>query len=172
VAGARLAIGKVYLTITDRSPDTHNATIVEPELMSLQAARTTVPFDFGIPGQAPDGWIMDEQVRVNDLGGGSFVEIVWANPGHASIVFSVSAVHQHDGTPMRRLVGPDSFREIEIGGAPAVIVKGGWDRDSGEWAWLDVTTLIWTRDDVQYSLTTVGDEISETDLVTMAESTR
>jgi hypothetical protein len=42
------------------------------------------------------------------------------------------------------LVGLDSYREIEIGGEPAVIVTGGWDAGSREWAWLEHTTLIWT----------------------------
>jgi hypothetical protein len=172
IASLQETIGDVYLAITDRSPDTSDATIVEPELMSLQAARAAVPFDFGLPTQVPDGWLIEEQVRVNDLGGGPFVEILWANPGHGKISFSVWPAHQGDGAPISRLVGPDSFREIEIGGQPAVIVKGGWDHDSREWAWLEVTTLIWTVDDVLYTLATSSDEVSEADLVTMAESTR
>lgn len=161
-------IGNVYLTITDRSPDTSDATIVEPELMSLQAARTSVPFDFGIPQQAPDGWIMDEQVRVNDLGGGPFVEIEWTNPGHGNI--SLSA--REDNGSASRLVGPDSFREVEVSGQPAVLLKGAWDHDSREWMWLEVTTLIWKVDGVEYSLSASGHDLSEADLITMAESTR
>jgi len=165
-------IGSVYLSIADRSPDTSDATIVEPQLMTLEAARAAVPFDFDHPTRGPDGWVMDEQVRVNDLGGGPFVKIMWSNPGHAGIVFSASPAHLDDGTPVSTLIGPDSFREIVIGGQPAVIVKGGWDHDSREWAWPDVTTLVWTVDEVKYSLSTASGEISEAELVTMAESAR
>jgi len=161
-------IGNVYLTITDRSPDTSDATIVEPELMSLQAARTAVPFYFGIPSQVPDGWVMEEQVRVNDLGGGPYVQIEWTNPGHGNI--SLSA-REDDGSASR-LVGPNSFREVEVGGQPAVLLKGAWDHDSQEWMWLEVTTLIWKMDGVEYSLSASGRDLSEADLITIAESTR
>lgn len=175
IASLQEAIGNVHLTITDRSPDTSDATIVEPELMSLEAARTAVPFDFGIPRQIPDGWVMDEQVRVCDLGGGPFVEILWTNPddpGAGVLFFSARPALQDDGSPADWLVGLDSFREIEIGGQPAVIIKGGWDHDSQKWAWPGVTTLIWTVDDIQYLLQTSSDKISEADLVTMASSIR
>jgi len=172
IASLQETIGNVYLVITDQSPDTSDATIIEPELMSLQAARTAVPFNFGIPTQVPDGWVMDEQVRVNDLGGGPFVEIQWANLGHGNITLSVRAAYQDDGAPSGTLVGLDSFRETKVGGQPAVIVRGGWDYDSRAWAWPEVTSLIWTTGDVQYTLVTSSDEISETDLVIMAESTR
>ena len=161
-------IGNVYLTITDRSPDTSDATIVEPELMSLQAARTAVPFYFGIPSQVPDGWVMEEQVRVNDLGGGPYVQIEWTNPGHGNI--SLSA-REDDGSASR-LVGPNSFREVEVGGQPAVLLKGAWDHDSQEWMWLEVRTLIWKMDGVEYSLSASGRDLSEADLITIAESTR
>ena len=161
-------IGNVYLTITDRSPDTSDATIVEPELMSLQAARTAVPFYFGIPSQVPDGWVMEEQGRVNDLGGGPYVQIEWTNPGHGNI--SLSA-REDDGSASR-LVGPNSFREVEVGGQPAVLLKGAWDHDSQEWMWLEVTTLIWKMDGVEYSLSASGRDLSEADLITIAESTR
>ena len=161
-------IGNVYLAITDRSPDTSDATIVEPELMSLEAARTAVPFDFGIPSQVPDGWVMADQVPVNDLGGGPYVQIEWTNPGHGNI--SLSA-REDDGSASR-LVGPDSFREVEVGGQPAVFLKGAWDHDSREWMWLEVTTLIWKMDGVEYSLSVSGHDLSETDLITMAESAR
>ena len=161
-------IGNVYLAITDRSPDTSDATIVEPELMSLEAARTAVPFDFGIPSQVPDGWVMADQVRVNDLGGGPYVQIEWTNPDHGNI--SLSA-REDDGSASR-LVGPDSFREVEVGGQPAVLLKGAWDHVSQEWMWPEVTTLIWKMDGVEYNLSASDHDLSETDLITMAESTR
>lgn len=175
VASLQETIGNVYLTITDRSPDTSDATIVEPELMSLQAARTAVPFDFGIPSQVPDDWVMDEQVKVTDLGGGPFVEIRWANSDEPKtwIEFSARSALQDDGSPSgRRLVGADSFREIEINGQPAVIVRGVWDHYSREWAWPEVITLIWTVEDVEYTLSTSDSEGSEARLVAIAESTR
>jgi len=173
VASLQETIGKIYLTITDRAPDTSDATIVEPELMSLQAARAAVPFDFGIPSQVPEDWIMEEQVRVTDLGSGPFVEIRWINSDDAGteMMFSARSALQEDGSPSFWLVGQDSFREIEISGQPAVIVRGGWDRDSREWAWPEVMTLMWAMNGVEYTLSTSDAEGSEAKLVTIAEST-
>lgn len=151
-----------------------DAAIVEPELMLLQAARTAVPFDFGIPNQVPDDWVTDERVRVTDLGGGPFVEIRWTNPDGAGtgIEFSARSALQNDGSPSGWLVGPNSFREIEISSQPAVIGRGGWDHDSREWNGSKVITLIWTVDDVECTLSTSYSEGSEARLIGMAESTR
>jgi hypothetical protein len=173
IASLQETIGDICLTITDRSPDTSDATIVEPELMSLEAARKAVPFDFGIPSQVPDGWIMDKQVSVNDLGGGPIVEMVWNNSDDTGtgIFFSARSAPQDDGSPVSWLVGPNSFQEIRIGGRPAVIVRGGWDHDSQEWAGPKVITLIWTVDEVEYTLSTSDSEGSEARLMAMAEST-
>jgi len=174
VASLQETIGKVYLTITDRAPDTSDATIVEAELMSLQAAQTAVPFDFGIPSQVPEEWIMDEQVRVTDLGSGPLVEIRWISSDDAGtgMMFSARSALQDAGSPSFRLVGQDSFQEIEISGQPAVIVRGGWDHDSREWAWPEKITLIWTVNGVEYTLSTSDREGSEAQLAAIAESTQ
>ena len=168
IASLDVTIGNIKLSVADRSPDSSDATIVEPELMSLEAAREAAPFAFRIPTEIPDGLAMDEQVRVNDLGGGPFVEMLWTKPGGGG--FSLTA-RQEPGSSSW-LVGLDSYREIEIGGEPAAIVTGGWDADSREWAWLEQTTLIWAVDDVQYTLSASADNLSEAELIAIAESVR
>jgi hypothetical protein len=168
IAGLDVTIGNIRLSVADRSPDSSDAKIIEPELMSLEAAREVVPFAFGIPTEIPDGLAMDEQVRVNDLGGGPFVEMQWTKPGGGGFSFSV---RQDPGSPSW-LVGLDSYREIEIGGEPAAIVTGGWDADSQEWGWLEHTTLIWAVDGVQYTLGAGVDNFTGADLITIAESVR
>ena len=111
---------------------------------------------------------MDEQVRVSDLDGGPFVEMQWARPGGGGFFFVVC----QDPSSSSWLVGLDSYREIEIGGEPAVIVTGGWDAGSREWAWSEHTTLIWTVDGVQYRLSASADNFFEADLIAIAESVR
>ncbi len=170
MARLHVTIGNVILTSIDRSPDTSGATIVAPELMSLQAARTAVPFDFSIPTLVPDGWVMDEQVRVNDLGGGTFVELVWTNSGRGNLTLSARSIAQADGSPANTLVGMSDLREVEIGGQPAALVMGGWDHDSREWAWPEVMTLYWTSADTAYALSTVDPAVTEAELKAMAES--
>ncbi len=168
IADLDVMIGSIRLSVADRSPDSSDATIVEPEVMSLEAAREVVPFAFGIPTGIPDGLVMDEQVRVSDLGGGPFVEMQWARPGGGGFFFMVC----QDPSSSSWLVGLDSYREIEIGGEPAVIVTGGWDAGSRDWAWSEHTTLIWTVDSVQYRLSASADNFSEADLIAIAESVR
>lgn len=168
IAGLDVTIGNIRLSVADRSPDSSDARIVEPEMMSLDAAREAVPFAFGIPTEIPDGLAMDEQVRVNDLGGGPFVEMAWTKPRGGGFSFTV----RQDPGSSSWLVGVDSYREIEIGGEPAIIVTGGWDADSREWAWLEHTTLIWTMDGVQYTLGASADNFAEADLIAIAESVR
>jgi hypothetical protein len=170
IAALDITVGDITLSVADRSPDSSDATIVEPELMSLEAARGAVPFAFGIPTEIPDGLVMDEQVLVNDLGGGPFVEVQWTDPGIVGVAFSLTARQDPDLSSW--LVGLDSYREIEIGGEPAALVTGGWDADSREWAWLERTMLIWTVDGVQYTLSASADNFSEADLIAIAESTR
>jgi hypothetical protein len=168
IARLDVIIGEIKLGVVDRSPDSRDARIVWPELMSLEAAREAVPFAFRIPTEIPDGLAMDERVRVNDLGGGPFVEMQWAKLGGGGFSFAA----RQDPGASSWLVGLDSYREIEIGGEPAIIVTGGWDADSREWAWLEHTTLIWTVDGVQYTLGASADDFSEAALIAIAESVR
>ncbi|MFO7698967.1 MAG: hypothetical protein R6X16_17695 [Anaerolineae bacterium] len=170
MSSLRVTIGNVILTSADRSPYTGDATIVAPELMSLQASRTAVPFDFSIPTRVPDGWVMDDQVRVNDLGSGPFVELVWTNAGRGNLTLSARSVAQAHGLSTSTLVGTSDVREVEIGGQPAALVTGGWDHDSREWAWPEVMTLYWTSADTEYALSTSDPAVTEAELMAMAES--
>jgi hypothetical protein len=77
-----------------------------------------------------------------------------------------------DGTPSSWLIGTDRYQEIEIQGEPAVVVQGGWDSTSGQWAVPRAITIVWTRNGVQYHLVSASSVVSQEDLVRMAKSTR
>jgi len=168
----QMRIGDAVITVTDRSPDTGNATVVAPKLMTLQDARTSVAFEFLTPAVSPEGWTMDSQVRVYDLGSGPFVEIVWTNPGRGDIVYTARSVAQADSLPTSFLVGTSEVREVQLGGQPVALVKGGWDHESREWAWPEMTTLVWTRDGTMYTLLTSDRAVREAELLMMAEPAR
>jgi hypothetical protein len=165
----QMTIGRIYLSIADSLPDISHTTIIEPELMTLKEARAAVPFEFDIPAQIPLGWQMAEPVRLNDLGNGPYIHIDWACPGRGNIVLSIRAADPDDGTPGGWLVAPESSEEIQINGEPAVLIRGGWDADTHQWAWPEVTTIGWTRDGVEYRLE-AGADVSTVDLIGMAES--
>jgi len=161
-------IGGIRLVVTDRSPDSNDATIHEPELMTLQEAQAALPFAFGIPQQVPDGWSMAEQVRVWDFGNGPWVEVSWWNDGRAAITLSARSTTSAGSD---WLIGPNSSREIQVAGQTAAVIKGAWDHKTQEWRWPDVTTLMWAVDGIQYSLMAAGG-ISDQDLIAIAESVR
>lgn len=166
------SIGDVYLAVTDHLFETTKVVTIEQEWMPLEDAQAVVPYDFGFPTAAPDGWAMDAQVGVGYPEGIPVVEIQWTNLNHAGVIhLLIQPTHRpDDGTPLRTLVGTDSYQEIEINGVPAVFVKGGWDTDTREWLHPDVITILWRIGDVRYSLYTNDDSIPQADLVRMAES--
>jgi len=171
IADLVVTIGKIQLKPVDRLPDYGEPTVIAPQQMSLEEARSAVPFAFGVP-QLPEGWVMKGPVRVNDLGGGPFVEITWSNPGRASTLVFDAFCAPSGGLQFNYLVGTDSFREVQIGGQPAVVTRGGWDQPSNEWSHPEATTVIWKVGDVEYRLMTTSPNVSEEELLAIAESTR
>lgn len=158
-------IGDVYLSITDRLPDTgrvvvHDYTWVTPD---------QAPFPFGLPQYVPEGWTMDGQIGINHLRAEASDDILvrWTRPDHPHIFMSVYPL---SGEPAETLIGANSYREIAINGRPAVIVQGGWDSDTREWGHPDVTTVLWTVGELQYTLWSAGADVPEAELVRMAES--
>lgn len=162
------AIGDVYLSITDRLSDDSDVVVLTRQEVSLAEARAMVPFPFSLPTTPPVGWMQSEQVQVGNFQGEMDVQVQWINPGHPSIY--LNAFQPEEGLPISQLVGPESYQEMEIRGQPAVLVHGGWDSDTREWAHPDAKTILWAVDGVQYALWTSGSDLSDADLIAMAET--
>jgi hypothetical protein len=136
--------------------------------MSLAEARAALPFDFALPAYLPAGLTGDmEQVQVTQSPV-AMVKMVWRDTENGFVQLSAYAAGPEN---IQALVGPESSETIQLNGQEALLVRGGWDRQSRTWSGQPgLITLFWTVNDVRYRLLAYSEVVSLDELVAMAES--
>jgi hypothetical protein len=174
------------------------ATVVESpvqECLTVEEAREIVGLELSVPAWAPEGFTFDN--RICGLGldpTWDFAGLAWIGADKDSrININLDNLKWNDGLKDRigppatmAPVGPRSYKEVEIHGQPAVLVRGDW-----EWPWLTehaaeqavdgklelkwdkkrALQLYWVEGEILYHLYTSAD-VSVNDLIRMAESAR
>ncbi len=134
--------------------------------MMLDEAKTTVPFAFGVPTWAQEGFVlMDDNVTVNlDP---SQVVLKWQNESKERI--GLSATYYPAGSDPMQVVGSMSMKEVTVNGEPAGLVQGAWNDD--QWgADSGLVHLYWKVGDVAYILFSTERVLAIDDMIKMAES--
>lgn len=167
------AMGQIQLTIRSVWPaPTATVVLLETEPMPLSEAQAAVPFDFALPTYLPaslTGSGDEVEVARSPL---ALIKIQWRDPQGGVVQLSVRAAGSENQLN-QTLIGPESSETVLLNGREAVLVRGGWDKESRTWSHQDqVITLIWTANEVQYRLLSYSDAVSLTELKLMAESIR
>ncbi|GAB4429346.1 MAG: hypothetical protein Fur0044_27070 [Anaerolineae bacterium] len=141
---------------------------LETEAMSLAEAQAAMPFDFALPAYLPAGLTGDTgQVQVAQSPV-AMVKMVWRDAENGFVQLSVYAAGPEN---VQTLVGPESSETIQLNGQEALLVRGGWDRQSRIWSGQPgLITLFWTVNRVRYRLLAYSEVVSLDELVAMAES--
>jgi hypothetical protein len=176
---------------------TGETTVVEPspdyECLTVEEAREILRFDFKVPAWAPGGFAFDNKICGIDTTS-NYAGLYWVGADQDSGIqitlqdlswFNIASQKYEVGSPSTMVpVAPGSYKEVQVHGQPAVIVRGDW-----EWPWLTehaaeqavdgklelkwdkqrALQLYWVAGDVLYHLYTSAD-VSAEDLIRMAES--
>jgi hypothetical protein len=166
-------IGQIRLTIRSVWPaPTATVVLLETEPMPLVDAQAAVPFNFTMPDYLPaslTGSGDEVEVARSPV---ALVKMQWRDPRGGVVQLSAHAASP-ENQPSQTLIGPESSETILLNGREAILVRGGWDRESRTWSYQDrVVTLIWTVNDVQYRLLSYSDVVPLAELKMMAESIR
>jgi len=103
------------------------------------------PFQFGFPTWIPDGFTLDETAGIATTS--SWVSIVWSNSEQAEIALLIEDEYTGYNIP----AGVNSSEEIEINGAPALLIRGFWDAQH-QWDPQRGISLDWEKDGRHYHL--------------------
>ena len=154
----------------------------------LDEAKEALPFDLHVPTWAPDGFIFDGRVcGVNWIGDSA--SLYWQSEQEQFSIQLLAAKltsynwHTQDyktNDPIVGTVGPGSYKEVEVQGQPAILVRGEWDwmkviptdqeiEFDSKWDSELAIRLYWLDGDILYYLYTRAD-VSAEDLIKMAES--
>jgi len=138
-----------------------DASQVTPVTLSLDEARAALPFEFGVPASAPEGFTLQDDVEVLQVEAGAYSSVIlgWLNADEAAIFLQV-AWADTSGSP---LGGAGDAQPVTVNGQPATLVhvtRLSQDR----------LTLNWKVGDLAYTLTADGGAANGDDLVRMAES--
>lgn len=163
----------------------------EPKCLTVEEARKILSFDLHVPTWAPEDFTFDNKVcgGINELS--DFAGLYWEGPEKNSGIsiqasnlrwFNIAMQKYEVGPPYLWMpVAPGSYKEVQVHGQPAVLVRGDWDfpwrtgptQQKTEFKWDKklALQLYWVDGEVMYQLYTPA-KVSVEDLIKMAESTQ
>jgi len=135
---------------------------VEPVTMSHAEAQAALPFEYALPAWAPEGFVLEEEVKVILPAGGlgyTSAGFTWLNA--AGSVLYLQIEQRDDDQPALGAAG--SSQAVTVNGQPAVLL---YTRRLG----LERLSLTWARGDLTYVLSAEAGVAAPEDLLRMAES--
>jgi hypothetical protein len=166
------AIGQIQLLVMDAWPQQSQADLMDSQVVSLAEAQAMVPFALVTPAYLPARLAgSDSQVSITHLAV-PLVKMQWRDPA-GGVIQLTARPQSSDSSPAETLVGPASSEAVLINGQEAVLIRGAWDQDTGDWGYQDqVTTLVWRAGGVQYRLLAASTDLPLAELIAIAESIR
>lgn len=169
LAGVLRVVGGVTYNEVDPQPGPAPAGepgTVPSQTLPLAEAQASLPFALDLPAWAPAGFILQDDVVVESFPNGpTFARVAWYSDTGRVIDLRV----EHPGTATWE-VGPDSLEETTVNGAPAAILRGMWNADTGAWERSSAVILSWRHGDATYHLSSSDGSTNPQVLVQMAES--
>ena len=164
ISGLTIKQTEVYPGDADK-----DITIIPEQTLSLDEARETVSFAFGLPTWVPEGFVLQKEAVLFAEEPFLRLSLKWVDSTGSGRSLNLDVAQANTETTW--VVGPDSVEVTEVNGQPAAIIRGGWDYDAKEWSQaLEVLTLRWRQGEVEYLLTMYGGRLSMDDLTRVAES--
>lgn len=171
-------IGGISYKETDQvAPMTLSAVTIQGKNVSLDEARSLVPYDLKVPTWVPSGFVMEKDLQIvtkEDLpmkrvsNWSVPVTMVWRDRDNRAIVLTEQLASGVG--PIQ--VGKESVQEVKINGQPGALIGGMWDGASGTWRYPNMLSLMWLDERLVYKLYSSSSVISVGDLIRMAESLR
>jgi hypothetical protein len=161
------------------------------DCVTVEEAREILRFDFRVPAWAPEGFRFEDKIcgidRTSD-----FAILDWPGADEYTIQLMLQNLKWFNMATQEYIVGeptvwgpvaPGSYKEVQVNGKPAILVRGDWDYLQRGFIPLEETPqefvsrwdrdaglqLYWPDGDVMYHLYTWQD-VSAEDLIRMAES--
>jgi hypothetical protein len=147
------------------------------QYLTLQEAREAVEFEFSLPSELPERYVLVEEVIVNAEA--SRVSIRWRNPqsrgdGLWLDIFPANPDVQY-------LIGSEAGEVVDINGEEGLFIRGGWYENTESWNPDISRDVRWTRNGLIYHLSSSGpflcpDEpdyrcpLTDEELINIAES--
>lgn len=167
-------IGESLVRETAIYPFSGDADIVTSDYLTLEEAREAVDFNFSLPADLPERYVLLEEIMVTP--GMSTVLIRWDSPVRGDgLILHISPHHPE----AQFLVGPDGLEIVQVNGEDAMFIRGGWLENTQSWDPTIGREVRWIHNDLTYSLSTGNicpDEpenrcpLSDEDLIHIAES--
>lgn len=155
-----------YITVPD-----------ENQYLTMEDARQAVNFEFSLPAELPDRYLLRDEIIVGP--DGNSVDVRWRGQETRGDALSLSVSPANP--EVNYLVGSDGIEVIEINGQEAVFIHGGWLQNTESWD-TDISRGVrWVHNDLTYHLSAGGqfscpDEpefrcpLGDEDLIRIAES--
>lgn len=150
-----------------------DVTIIEPEYLSLEEARSRFPAPIQLPTYVPQRYerLADMQFYIWSEDS-STLTIIWEKREEDILVGMISlniAPCPSSSTSCGMIVGEGALEEIALNGKPAAVVRGGWNYDTKEYDLSLDTAIQWRYDEnTVYRISSYAIPLEE--LIKIAES--
>jgi hypothetical protein len=145
----------------------------------LTEAMEKLPFTFNLPSVIPEGFKLDENVKLffagdetSDVSKAFGLRIAWRMWFDANSFANIDLIvyqYREEFDPL--YIGIESLEEITIGGEPAALIRGFWDSSTRQWNFESSYIAIrWRRKDIVNYLGAHELVVSLEELINMAES--
>jgi len=168
-------IGGLQFEVTINYPGSpeEDVTIIEPEYLSLEEARSRFPSPIRLPTHVSQGFERLAEVQYyiwsDDT---STLTVIWEKREGDTLVGMISldiAPCPSSSTSCGMIVGEGALEEITLNGKPAAVIRGAWNYDTKEYD-LSLDTAIQWRYDENTVYRISSHAISLDELIKMAES--
>ncbi len=166
------------------------APVADLEVANLVEAKAALKFEFMFPSWAPEGFALRNRMNIFSPWSEKSLSAFWESQDGGDpigicldyrwyeVPGTINPMYENVATGM---VAPGSFKEVEVQGHPAVLVRGDWnwymqpvegEPQALQWDENFGLSLYWTDENVSYRLWTYNPAVSAKDLIEMAESAK
>lgn len=162
-------VGGVLFTVTGDYPGGDGlVTEASSERMTLDDARTLLPFAVDLPTWTPEGYVLDENVtllKFEDNVERVFVQ--WTAPQKAHLELEIENQKPDES---KWVIGPGSVEEVLVNGMASALVRGGWHSETQQWSNPQILHLYFPHNGQTYILSSFEKDIPVDELILIAES--
>lgn len=162
-----------WMNLYDTTPGDPGFQPLPEQNVTLAQASSILPFSYTLPAWAPEGFVLQDNVRVI-LPSAEFTPTVavWTwerSSGGSPVYLSALYTPNADYAPLM-VVGTTGVERVQVGDHEAALVRGAWNVDSKQYGAPDLLDLRWQEGPVVFSLVGSAPQVSAADLIRMAEA--
>ena len=164
--------GRIFDISDDYPYSGNDVETIDAQIMSLDEALATFPYDVILPDNVPSEYVLDKEnvsvyTGIDNMP--AMLIITWKSDGKGLSLSICGDCEWEHG----EIIAPEAVEEVLLDNQyPAVLIRGGWYENEKVWNYDAALTLEWQVENMLYSLSSSGmGTMTPEQLIELATST-